>query len=186
VQFLRPLKVSAIPGVGKVTAEALAHAGIERIADLQDSTRDLRALVGSFGPVLRDLAFGIDDRPLDTSDEPKSISSETTFLHDTADRQQLRAALWEHAADISSKLAQHGLEAFTLQVKVRYGDFTTLTRQISVQDAVSERREIYRLSCYVLAKEKLVQRPLRLIGVGVSGLTEPSAQLRLPLEGKAV
>ena len=69
-----------------------------------------------------------------------------------------------------------------MQVKVRYGDFTTLTRQISVEEPLSEAREIYRLGCWLLGREKLVNRPLRLIGLGVSGLLEAQArQLSLAL-----
>jgi DNA polymerase-4 len=63
-----------------------------------------------------------------------------------------------------------------VQVKVRYSDFTTLTRQISVEEPLVESKEIYRLACFLLAKDKLVHRPLRLLGVGVSGLTEPIAR----------
>jgi DNA polymerase IV len=67
-------------------------------------------------------------------------------------------------------------------VKVRYGDFTTLTRQISVEEPLAEAREIYRLGCWLLARERLVNRPLRLIGLGVSGLSEVHArQLALSL-----
>jgi DNA polymerase-4 len=65
-------------------------------------------------------------------------------------------------------------------VKIRYGDFTTLTRQITVEDPLTESGDIYRLACFLLGREKLVCRPLRLIGLGVSGLREPNArQLRL-------
>jgi DNA polymerase-4 len=70
--------------------------------------------------------------------------------------------------------------AHTVQVKLRYGDFTTLTRQISVEEPVTDASEIYRLACFLLAREKLVNRPLRLLGLGVSGLGEPTCrQLKL-------
>jgi DNA polymerase-4 len=132
VAFLRPLEVRSLHGVGKVTQEALNKAGIESIADLQDYPGDLRALVGSFGPLLKRFALGEDDRPLDSSDEIKSISSENTFLRDTDDRKILRACLREQAGEISAKLKRRQIEAQTVQVKLRYGDFTTLTRQLSV------------------------------------------------------
>jgi len=80
------------------------------------------------------------------------------------------------AADLSERLKKHGLAAHTVQVKVRYGDFTTLTRQISVEDPLAEPADIYRLGCFLLGREKLVCRPLRLIGLGVSGLREPNGQ----------
>lgn len=170
--FLRPLSIRSIHGVGKVTEQILNRAGIESIGDLQDYPGDLRALVGSFGPALKRFAFGEDDRPLDVGEESKSISSETTFAHDTDDRKVLRASLREQAEEISAKLKRKRIGALTVQVKIRYGDFTTLTRQFSVEEPVTEAGDIYRLACHLLARERLVSRPLRLLGVGVSGLGE--------------
>jgi DNA polymerase-4 len=174
VQFLRPLPVRALYGVGKVTEQALHQAGIETVGDLQDHAGDLRALAGSFGPTLRKFAFGEDDRPLELGDEIKSISGEETFLRDTEDRKILRACLREQAADISARLKRRRLGAHTVQIKVRYSDFTTLTRQISVEEPLTEAEEIYRLGCFLLGREKLVCRPLRLLGLGVSSLREPA------------
>ncbi len=182
IEFLRPMAVRAIHGVGKVTEQILTSAGIKTIGDLQDYGGDLRALVGSWAPTLKRYAFGEDDRSLELGDEPKSISSENTFLRDTADRRVLRDCLREQAEDVARGLARKRLEAQTVQVKVRYSDFTTLTRQISVEDTISDAAEIYRLAAHLLAREKLVSRPLRLLGVGVSGLVPPSAkQLALPI-----
>lgn len=174
VRFLRPLPVRAIHGVGRVTAEILAKAGLRTVGDLQDHPGDLRALVGSFGPVLKRYAFGEDDRPLDLSDEVKSISAEETFERDTEDRKVLRACLREQAAEIAGRLARRRLCARTIQVKLRYGDFRTLSRQMTFEEPIENAATIYRLGCWLLGREKLVNRPLRLLGLGVSGL-EPSA-----------
>jgi DNA polymerase-4 len=183
VAFLRPLEVRSLYGVGKVTQEVLNKAGIKTIGDLQDHPGDLRALVGSFGPALKRFAFGEDDRPLDGSDEIKSISSENTFLRDTDDRKILRTCLREQAEEISSKLKRRQIGAQTVQVKLRYSDFTTLTRQLSVEEPITEAGDIYRLGCHILARERLVSRPLRLIGLGVSSLGEAvSRQLVLSLK----
>jgi DNA polymerase-4 len=176
VSFLRPLPVRTLYGVGKVTEQTLKKAGIATIGDLQDYPGDLRALVGSFGPKLKQFAFGNDDRPLEIGDEIKSISGEETFLKDTDDRKILRACLKEQAADISARLKHKRLGAHTVQVKVRYTDFTTLTRQISVEEPLTEANEIYRLGCFLLGREKLVSRPLRLLGLGVSNLREPTTR----------
>lgn len=176
VEFLRPMPVRAIHGVGKVTEQALLTAGLRTIGDLQDHRGDLRALVGSWAPRLRQFAFGEDDRPLELGDEIKSISAEETFERDTEDRRILRACLREQSSDISAKLKRKRLGAHTVQVKVRYGDFTTLTRQISVEEPLTEANDIYRLGCWLLGREKLVNRPLRLLGLGVSGLAEPEAR----------
>ncbi len=185
VAFLRPLPVRALHGVGKVTEEHLAGAGLRTVGDLQDHAGDLRALVGSWGPELKRFAFGEDQRPLELGDDIKSISSENTFLKDTDDRPTLRACLREQAEEIAGKLVRRRLAAFTVQVKVRYGDFMTLTRQISVEEPIQEAREIYRLGCWLLGRERLVHRPLRLIGLGVSNLLEAQArQLSLALAGE--
>jgi DNA polymerase IV len=179
VAFLRPLPIRTLYGVGEVTEQILKNAGISTVGNLQDYSGDLRALVGSFAAKLKQFAFGEDDRPLEIGDEIKSISGEETFLQDTDDRKILRACLKEQAADISSRLKHRKLGANTIQVKVRYSDFTTLTRQISVEEPITEAADIYRLGCFLLAKERLVSRPLRLLGLGVSSLREPARQLIL-------
>lgn len=176
VQFLRPLPVRALYGVGQVTEGILNRAGVQTVGDLQEYQGDLRALVGSFGPKLKGFAFGEDDRPLESGDEIKSISGEETFLKDTDDRKVLRACLRSQAFDISGRLKHRRLGAHTVQVKVRYGDFTTLTRQITVESPVTEAGDIYRLGCFLLGREKLVSRPLRLLGLGVASLREPNGQ----------
>ena len=176
VQFLRPLPVRALYGVGKVTEQTLNRAGIDTVGALQDFPGDLRELVGSFGPTLKAFAFGQDNRPLESGGEIKSISNEETFLRDTEDRKILRGCLREQADDISARLKRRRLGAHTVQVKVRYGDFTTLTRQFSVEEPLTESRDIYRLACHLLAREKLVHRPLRLLGLGVSTLRESSGR----------
>ncbi len=176
VQFLRPLPVRALYGVGKVTEQVLHGAGLMTIGDLQDYRGDLRAIVGSFAGQLKRFALGEDDRPLELGDDIKSISGEETFLQDTDDRKILRSCLMEQADDISRRLKRRRLGAHTVQVKLRYGDFTTLTRQITVEEPLTEAREIYRLGCYLLGREQLVSRPLRLLGLGVSSLREPAGR----------
>jgi DNA polymerase-4 len=182
IAFLRPLPIRSIHGVGPVTATHLEEKGLHTIADLQDTSLDLAPLVGSFAYALKQRAFGIDDRPIDLSDERKSISAENTFIQDTDHRPTLRAALKEMSDDIATSLGLHGLGALTVQVKVRYTDFTTLTRQIRLEEPVTDAKEIYRLACHLLARHRLVTSPLRLLGIGVSTLTDPShPQLRLPI-----
>jgi len=182
IQFLRPLPVRALHGVGRVTAEQLNQIGIFTVGDLQDHRGDLKATVGSFGPVLKRFALGEDERPLDLSAETKSISSESTFLKDTEDRQVLRKTLREQAEDIASELRKKRLAAKSVQVRVRYSDFTTLTRQITFEDSTAEAGEIYKFGCHLLARHKLVTRPLRLLGLGVSNLVLPGQQLLLALK----
>jgi DNA polymerase-4 len=182
VEFLKPLSVRSIHGVGPVTAESLEARGLRTIGDLQTSAFDLHGIVGSFAEGLKARAFGNDEREVDTSDDRKSISAENTFLEDTEDRPTLRAVLRELAADIAGTLEKHEVGALTVQVKVRYSDFSTLTRQIRLEEPVITAAEIYRLAQFLLARDRLVKSPLRLIGVGVSTLVAPERnQLLLPI-----
>jgi DNA polymerase-4 len=182
VDFLKPLSVRSIHGVGPVTAQSLEAKGLMTIGDLQTTTIDLHGIVGSFADSLKRRAFGDDDRELDTSDERKSISAENTFLEDTDDRPTLRAALKEMAVDVAQTLEKNGLGALTVQVKVRYSDFTTLTRQIRLEEPVNTAKKIYWLAQFLLARHRLVKSPLRLIGIGVSTLVSPAGdQLLLPI-----
>jgi DNA polymerase-4 len=181
VAFLRPLPASAIHGVGKVTAEALTKAGLRTIGDLQDYRGELRALVGSYAPILRRYAMGEDDRALEYDGEVKSVSAEETFERDTDDRRVLVPALKDQARELAEKLGKERIAARTVQIKVRYSNFTTLTRQTSVEDPVESADDIYAIACSILRRERLVDRPLRLLGLGVTGLVPPSAQMVLPL-----
>lgn len=170
VHFLRPLPVRVIHGVGTVAERTLSSVGLRTVGDLQDYSGDLRLLLGSFGHTLKRFAFGEDDRTLELGEDIKSVSSENTFPQDADNREILRKCLWTQAEEIAHKLEKRGLRAHTVQVKVRYSDFTTLTRQISVNDSVGTAREIYRLGCHLLKHNRLVARPLRLLGLGVARL----------------
>lgn len=176
VAFLRPLPVRALHGVGEVTEKLLTEAGLRTVGDVQDRPDDLRSLVGSWGPTLKRYSVGDDDRPLSLDDEIKSVSAEETFESDTEDRGILRRCLREQADEIAGRLEKRMLAAQTVQVKVRYTDFTTLTRQVSMEEPVVTARDIYRLGCWLLAEHRLVHRPLRLLGLGVSGLRERRVQ----------
>ena len=181
VLFLRPMPVRAIHGVGKVTEKTLVDAGLRTVADIQDYPGDLRHLLGSYGPVLKRQSIGEDHRTLGGREERKSISSEHTFEKDTDDRPILRTALREQAIDIASTLKKKQLGALTIQVKVRYSDFTTLTRQLTVEEPVFEADALYRLGAFLLRRDQLVNRPLRLLGLGVSSLGDPfRRQLEFP------
>src|SRR5690349_12343754 len=116
VEFLKPLPVRALHGVGRVTEEILQQSGVETVGDLQTYPGDLRALVGSFAARLKAFAIGEDDRPLALGDTIKSISNEETFLHDTDDRKILKKSLLDQAEEVSARLHRKQLAAQTVQV----------------------------------------------------------------------
>ena len=180
VAFLRPLPTSKLYGIGEVTEQKLSEAHLRTVGDLQDYRGDLRAIVGSYGVKLQDYAFGEDQRPLDLGDEIKSVSAMQTFQRDTANRRILFDCLWKQAVDITNKLAARRLAARTVQVTVRYGDFTTPTHQTTLEEPLASDKEIYAAGCLLLARHSMLIRPIRMLGLGVSNLCEvDSPQMKL-------
>ena len=181
--FLRPLSVRAIPGIGPVSAARLeAELGITTIGGIQDSTpAQLRAAAGSFAETLYALAHGDDHRELCFDEERKSVSSEQTFPVDTADTALLESTLRELARDVAETLAREGVTAATVQIKVRYADFSTLTRQLTLQEPTSDATTILHAARHLAAKENLLAGWIRLLGIGCSHLAPPSGQMQLGL-----
>lgn len=172
ILFLRPLAVRDIYGVGKVTEQVLHDANLKTVGDVQDYKGNLRSLLGSFGHSLARYARGEDERPVETDEGVKSISCEHTFLKDTDNKKVIAKHLQEQAKEIAEKLKKKDLAAHTIQVKVRYSDFTTLTRQISTEDPVTDADAIFRLAAHLLKKESLADQCLRLIGLGTSSFSD--------------
>lgn len=182
VRRLRPLPVGKLYGVGDVTGQILGQAGLRTIGDLRDYQGDLAALVGSSAARLKNFSLGVDDRPLAADTEAKSISCEETFPHDTRDARVLMECLWNQAAEIEAQLHEAKKEASTIQVKVRYFDFTTLTRQTTLAEPMADAKDIYATATAypLLQRHKLLGRTIRLLGLGVSNLQAPGAR-QLPL-----
>ena len=172
--FLAPFATRILPGVGPRSEGRLAAAGIEtigRLALLSDA--ELRAVLpGQVDRLLRDRARGIDPRDLDLDAERISISTEETFVRDLSDRASLHAELRRMAQDVAAHLRRDGLSARTVTTKLRYTDFSIRSRSTTLPTPVDEPERIGDLACRLLDRG-LRDRPgaLRLVGVGVSGLT---------------
>jgi DNA polymerase-4 len=174
-EFLAPFDVRRLPGVGPRSEERLHRAGVETIgalAALPDGELK-RVLPGKLGPLLRDRARGIDSRPLETSSETISISTEETFDRDIADPEQLKAELRRMAQRVAERLEKTSQTARTVTTKVRYQDFSIRSRSTTLPVATDDAGRIAELACALLDRA-LADRPgaLRLVGVGVSGLEE--------------
>lgn len=180
--FLAPLAVRALNGIGPRTAERLSELGIRTCGEL--ATADLAALrlaFGKYGDELRQRAQGVDPRPVEAESGPtKSISQEWTFDTDVATAEILEARLQEMCADVSRTLQQKHLVAHTLFVKFRWADFTTFTRQKTVEVGMDEEGDLVRLATAVWREHWPDAQPMRLLGVGVSNL-EPLIGRQLPL-----
>ncbi len=178
--FLAPLPVQSLWGVGPKTAEKLEAIGISTIGALADAQpATLEMLFGRFGPDLRQRARGIDDRPISLEHDVKSISNEVTFAKDLTDQEQLEQTFRMLSEQVGRRLRKVNLAGTTIQVKLRWADFSTITRQITLPSATNLDRDIFDQAILLFRENWRVGRPVRLIGVGVSGLGPPVHQLYL-------
>ena len=173
--FLHPRPVSDLWGVGPRTAERLAGYGIATIGDLAKvDPRHLTRLVGrAAGSQLHELAWARDDRPVVMGRPVKSVGHEETFAVDLHDPEQLRLEAARMADAVSSRLRSSGLAGQTVTVKLRYGDFTTITRSHSLHRPVASSAELVKIAAALLSAAE-VHPGVRLLGVSVSSL-EPRA-----------
>jgi DNA polymerase IV len=170
--FLQKLPVDALWGVGPVTARKLRARGIERLVDVRTiDAQVLREAVGSLADWLRQLAAGIDDRPVTPHREVKSSGSENTFAGDLTDRDTIRAEIAGMAARAAAWLARKALFARTVTIKVRYSDFTTITRSHTAAPTCAN-DEIVARALRLLDKTDAGVRPVRLLGVSVHNFGE--------------
>jgi DNA polymerase-4 len=165
--FLQQLPVDALWGVGPVTARKLRSRGIERLVEVRTADPALlRETVGSLADWLRQLAEGVDDRPVVPNREVKSSGNETTYPADLTDLDAIRAEIHEMATHAVAWLARKMLLARTVTIKVRYSDFTTVTRSHSAPPT-REPADIATRAVQLLAKTDAGRRPVRLLGVSV-------------------
>jgi DNA polymerase IV len=186
--FLQGLPVDALWGVGPVTARKLRARGIEKLVDVRSADLNvLRETVGSLADWLQRLSNGIDDRAVEPNQEPKSSGSENTFVHDLTDIAEIRVEIDGMARDAAGWLTRRALFARTVTIKVRYNDFTTITRSHSAP-ATRDVDSIALRAVMLLDRTDAGHRPIRLLGVSVHNLTESDApeedvrEPRLPFE----
>jgi DNA polymerase IV len=176
-QFLAPLPINRLWGVGKVTAAKLQRLGVETIGQLRRLSLDqLRTHFGDHGEHFWHLARGLDDRPVVPDRQAKQISHETTFPQDITDLDLLRQRLWELTEQVARRLRQCRRCGRTVQIKLRLGDFRTITRSRSLQQPTDTTGELWQTAQSLLDQAlpaTVLAQGLRLIGIGVSGLVDP-------------
>ncbi|MBQ4479173.1 MAG: DNA polymerase IV [Victivallales bacterium] len=172
--FLAPLPVGRIWGVGTKTNEILAKFNLRTIGDVQQASTDfLTRILGSYGPRLHDLSFGIDCRAVQSEAPPeKSMSQEYTFKEDCLDYATVRAKLLEQCELVAARLRRHEHLATCAVLKLRFQDFRTITRQMPVKPAANSDRILRDYALRLLQDTGLVShpRPIRLVGFGASAL----------------
>jgi DNA polymerase-4 len=167
-------------GVGPKTAGRLAEIGIRTIGDIARWPED--DLVRRFGESARELvrhSLGIDERPVVTEHEVKSISQETTFARDVSDDKSLERTLRELSSQVGHSLRTSELAGRTVRLKLRWPDFTTISRQTTLPHLTEDDGEIFGVALRLFRGARGPRQAVRLIGVGVSGLGAPIRQLGL-------
>ena len=179
--FLAPLPTRALWGVGPKTAERLAALGIHTIGDIAIwPEEDLARRFGKHGRDLARRARGIDERPIATEHGVmKSVSKEVTFARDVADGRKLERTLWRLSEGVGRNLRRKELHGGTVKLKLRWPDFTTITRQTTLPRPTDRDDEIFAAAQSLFNREWQPGRAVRLVGVGVSGLSEGYRQLGL-------
>jgi len=178
--FLAPLPLRDLWGVGPKMAARMAGLGMHTIGDLARWPEgELAQRFGKYGHDLALRARGIDDRPVETEREARSISQETTFAEDLRDSPALRRNLRQLAEQVGRRLRRHQLSGTTIKIKLRWSDFTTLTRQTTLDHATDLDSEICDAAGQLFDRTWPPGKPVRLIGVGVSNLSQPVRQLGL-------
>ena len=185
--FLAPLPVGKLPGVGPKTQERLTAEGVITVGDLAKRPDEwLTIRFGRNGEYMRRLALGRDDRPVETSRDTKSVSSETTLVTDTGDPDALQELVNRLSQDVSRSLERRDLWGRTVKVKLRLSDFTTFTRQVTLRETVQASDQIAEAASVLVRNEVGPGRTFRLVGVGVSGFEDvgerqkQTVQPRLP------
>ena len=179
-KFLAPLPADMLWGVGPKTNARLTELGIHTIGDIARWPE--KELVNLFGENGRDLwrhANGMDDRPIVTEYETKSVSQENTFNVDIRDEKTLEKTLREQSRDVARQLRKNDLAGKTVKVKLRWSDFTTITRQTTLPTSTDNEDEIFHAAVKLMKSARKPNQPVRLIGVGVSGIGAPVRQLSL-------
>lgn len=172
-EVLAPLPVRRLWGVGEVTEKKLLAAGFRTIADIQGAPLEkLSALLGNQGTLLKDLSFGIDDRPVVSSRQVKSIGDESTYEYDLTDRQKIDREIAIHSDIVAQRLRRHDLAARTISLKIRFASFKTIMRSLSLEEGTNL-QETIDSTCQTLLSRIPLTEGIRLIGVTASNLGAP-------------
>jgi len=180
-RFLAPLEIGSMPGIGPKTESVLRNMGITTLGKLASTPPErLKPKLGSYGPVLVRFASGIDDRPVKPSGEAKSISRETTFAEDTRSQSMMESVLWALSEHTGASLRKYYHQARCITLKLRFSDFSTISRSRTLPEPVDSDRDIFTVGRDLLDREIARSHlSVRLVGIGVSSLVETGLQLRM-------
>jgi len=187
-EFLGPLPVEKLWGVGKVTREALHRIGVRTMGDLSAVPEEIMdRRFGRNGVQLHRLSRGIDDREVECESEAKSIGHEETYPEDLTEMESIRRELLSLGTRVAARMRRHDAKGKTVTLKVKYRNFTLVTRAVTLERPTDDGGEIYRSVLALLPKTEAGKRPVRLLGISLSRLSGgeerkagyPAEQLRL-------
>ena len=172
-EVLAPLPVRRLWGVGSVTEKKLLAAGFRTISDIQEAVPEkLSALLGNQGPLLKALSLGIDERPIISSRQVKSIGDESTYEYDLTDRPTIDREIAIHSDIVAQRLRRHDLAARTISLKIRFASFKTIMRSLSLEEGTNL-QETIDSACQTLLSRIPLTEGIHLIGVTASNLGAP-------------
>ena len=185
--FLHALAVRSLWGVGEATHAALERLGVKTVGDLSDvPPATLKKHLGqAAGGHLHELAWGRDPRPVVPESVTKSISVEETYERDFEGRELVEGELLKHADRLAGRLRAAGVAGHAVTIKVRFADFRTVTRSETLESPTDVARDVYRAARDLLRNVALEGQAIRLVGVGMTGLTEASAPRQLAVDRPA-
>ena len=184
-EFLDPLPIERVWGVGKQTLKKFHRLNVRTIRQLRDLDRKtMSRLFGVNSEHFWRLSRGLDTRPVVPDRIAKSVSHETTFSHDLHDQEALRAWLMELTQQVGRRLRRHSIRGRTVQIKIRFADFKTITRSLSLSQPSSASRELEAAVDELFQRIELDEFGVRLVGVGVSQLTTSEVQQQLLFDGE--
>jgi DNA polymerase-4 len=183
-EFLDPLPIKKMWDVGKVTQKALASLRIHTFKDLRIASVELlEKEFGQHGSHMHQLALGIDPRGVVPLHDIKSIGHEDTYSRDILDLEPAKRELLSLANRVARRMRRKGLEGKTITLKVKYSDFKLITRSITLHHYTNDSAEIYSNVCSLLDKTAVGKRPVRLLGISLSNLTDIGSRRQLSLFG---
>ncbi len=181
-EFLAPLAIEMMWGVGKVTQDALARLNVRTFEDLSRvPLKILERRFGRHGRAMHQLALGIDDREVVTTHETKSIGHEETFNEDIVDAESAKKVLLALSNKVARRMRRHGLCGKTITLKVKTRDFVLITRAATLEDPTDDGLDIYKAVCGLVPATPVEKTPVRLLGVSVSKLQNADAKGQLSL-----
>jgi DNA polymerase-4 len=181
-EFLDPLPIKKMWGAGKVTQKALARLSIYTFKDLRTASVDLlEKELGKHGIHMHQLALGSDQREVVALHDVKSIGHEDTYSRDILDLQPAKRELLSLANRVARRMRRKGLEGKTITLKVKYSDFKRVTRSVTLHHYTNDNAEIYSHVCNLLEKTAVGKRPIRLLGISLSNLSDTGSGLQLSL-----